>query len=523
VYNAFFGTTGRSLDSYWRESSYGQTWATGNVYGWYTLDALYTCSQPDQMLAAAAKAADADVNFQNYSRLFLVFPTPSGCSFAGLSDVGCPSYSSPGDGTFTASASWLVANNFSSSDQGAKLAVHEAGHGLGLMHSRSRDFGTAALGALGVSGTINEYGDINSAMGLWNFGHYTGSQKLKLGWQRDGSNVLTVQSSGAYTIQPTEVATTGIQTLKVQRGTGNNAWLWMEYRQPVGSYDSTLNSQIFTGALVHYQDSVTGSYTDLLDYTPGTSSFADAALAAGQSWVDPYSDVSLYVQSATPSGVTVAVNYGAVACTQATPSVSALPVNPSVYAGNDVNYTVSVTNNDSAGCSATSFNLGSTLPAGWATTFSASALTLSPGQTASVTMTKSVPAGTSPAVYPVDASAAGTSYTSVASANVTVMAAPPPLYVTPTVSSSYAPRSVVPMTATVLSGANPAAGASVVFTLTKPGGRVTAKTATTGSTGKAAWSYRLGPKDPKGTYSLTVTATYGTQTAAAGPVTFTVQ
>jgi len=533
VSNAFFGTTGRSLDRYWREASYGQTWATGNVFGWYTLDALYSCSQPDAMLAAATKAADADVNFHNYSRVFLVFPNPGGCSFAGLSDIGCASYSSPADGTFTASASWVLADYFGGGDSGPQLLGHEAGHGLGLMHSRSRSFGTESLGALGAAGAIDEYGDINSAMGFWNFGHYTGPQKLSLGWQRSGTNVVTVQSSGTYLLQPTELPSAGVQTLKVQRGTGSSSWIWVEYRQPVGDYDSTLNPEIFGGALIHYQDSITGGYTDLLDYTTGTASFADAALTAGQTWVDPYSNLSLTIQSATSAGLGVAVSYGAAPCTQVNPTVSASPLNPSAYAGTNVNYTVSVTNKDSAGCASSTFGIGSTLPSNWPTLFSTSALTLSPGQSGSVTMTKSIPSGTTPAVYGVNASGADSSFTSSASANVTVMAPPPSpppppppslLYVTPSVgSSTYAPKSVVSMTAIVLSGANPAASASVVFRLTKADGSVTTKSTITDVTGKASWSYRLGPKDPTGTYSLTVTATYGSLTATGGPVTFTVR
>jgi hypothetical protein len=125
--------------------------------------------------------------------------------------------------------------------------------------------------------------------------------------------------------------------------------------------------------------------------------------------------------------------------------------------GSGVNYTVSVTNKDSAGCASSTFSLGSTLPSNWPTAFSTSTLTLNPGQSGSVTMTKSIPAGTSPAVYGVDASGSDSSFTSSTSANVTVMAPAAPLSVTPGVGSSfYATRSVVPMTAIVLSGANPA-------------------------------------------------------------------
>ncbi len=530
VQNAFFGTTGRSLDLFWRESSYNKTWTTGDVYGWFTLDAAYNCTQPDQMLAAAIKAADSTVNFQNYSRVFLIFPKPAGCAYAGLSDVGCSTYTSPADGTFRSSAHWLVADYFSTSDQGAKLLVHEAGHGLGLGHSRSRDFNFDPLGALGSAGTINTYGDINSAMGSWNFGHYTGSQKLGLGWQTGGSNVLTVQSSGSYTIQPTGVATTGAQTLKIQRGTGNSSWLWVEYRQPTGPFNSTLNSQLFKGALIHYQDSnTTGNYTDLLDFTNLTSSFTDPSLAAGQTWVDPYSNLTLSVQSATSAGLTVNVSYGASlnTCTPASPAVTATPINPAGYPGSAVKYTVTVTNKDSGGCLARTFNLGSTLPSAWPSSFSAASVTLGPGQSATSTMTKTSPAATVPNVYAVDASAVASTnmaQTATSNASVTVLAPPPPLYVTPvTDAASYLLGSTVKMTATVLSGANLASGASVVFTLKKANGTTVTSTVTTGTSGQAIWNYLLPLTDPTGVDTVTVKATLSTQSATGGPATFTVQ
>ena len=64
------------------------------------------------------------------------------------------------------------------------------------------------------------------------------------------------------------------------------------------------------------------------------------------------------------------------------------------------------------------------------------------------------------------------------------------------------------MTATALSGSSPAAGAQVTFNMIQAGGGVVSKNVTTDSTGKALFSYRLGPKDPKGTYSVTATITY---------------
>ncbi len=518
-------TTGRSVDDFWRKASYNQTWVTtADVYGWYTLDRVYTCDEYSAMRSAAIAAADADVNFLNYNRLFLILPDPGGCGWAGLGNVGCTTFSSA-DGTVTASTSWMLANDFASRDYGVKLTLHEGGHNLGLMHSRSRDFGLEPLGAIGTTGAYSEYGDPNSTMGYWNFGHYAGYQKQSIGWQ-SASNLQTVQTTGTYSILPTEIGTAAVQTLKVKRGTDNtaNAWLWLEYRQPVDTYDNTLNAQMFTGALIHYQDNNTGTYTDLLDFTRTNTSFADAALALGQTWVDPYSNLSLSITGATANALTVNVNYGPIPCVRNAPTISASPTNPSAYAGASVNYTLSITNNDSLGCPASTFNLSSTLPAGFASAFSVASVALTPGQVSNVTMTKTIPAGTTPAVYPVDASATSVDSANTGTANLTVMAPPPPLTVTAsTNAASYAARSNVTMSAKVLSGANPASGATVVFTLTKPNGTSTTKTATTSTTGTVSWTYKLGPKDPTGTYTVTATATFSPLTTTSAPVTFTVK
>ena len=59
----FFGPT-ESLDSYWREASYGQTWTSGDVFGWFVLDREPSCDSIGAVLEDAIQAADATVDFQ---------------------------------------------------------------------------------------------------------------------------------------------------------------------------------------------------------------------------------------------------------------------------------------------------------------------------------------------------------------------------------------------------------------------------------------------------------------------------
>ncbi|HJY79854.1 MAG TPA: hypothetical protein VKK81_02055 [Candidatus Binatia bacterium] len=72
-------------------------------------------------------------------------------------------------------------------------------------------------------------------------------------------------------------------------------------------------------------------------------------------------------------------------------------------------------------------------------------------------------------------------------------------------------------------GGSAAAGATVTFTMKKADGRRVTGTATAHKKGQTVWSYRVGTNDPAGTYSVTSTAGYNSQTASSTTVNFTVQ
>jgi len=533
VYASYFGT-GRSLDSYWREASYGQTSAKGDVLGWYTLSTSYGCTTNTDFNAMVTEtfnqASGAGVNLQNYTSFSFVAPQYE-CGWSGLASIGAVTTNS-----ITAYWSYINGTNWSNDTVTAALTImHEAGHNLGLNHSNSRAFGSEVLGSLGSAGTVTEYGDGFSAMSNGGSGHYTAPHKVEiLHWL---PNYQVVQSGGTYTIQPLELVTGGVQALKIQRGTGNNAWLWIEYRQPIGNYDidyyrpndpwDPWANQVFSGAVIHYEDSLTTSaHSDLLDFTPTSAyGFYDPALAAGQTWSDPYSNLSISVQSATASGLTVSVAYsGTVSCTHANPSASMSPTNPTVSAGSSVNYTVSVKNNDAPSCPASMFSLVSTQPSGWVGSSSVASLTISPGQSASATLTETVATTAAPGTYAISSSAINGAYTGSATANTTVVSLTSTLTDSTSVSASiYSAPQKVAVTAIVTSGGAPAVGAKVTFTVTKAGGTKVNGNATTDATGKATWSYRISQKDPIGVYSVMNSATYSSQSVTSNGVSFAVQ
>ena len=71
------------------------------------------------------------------------------------------------------------------------------------------------------------------------------------------------------------------------------------------------SSNIYTGALIHYEDPNDLNYpqTLLLDFTPAAApnNFADAVLASGHSWSDPSTALKISVGSATATGLSISV------------------------------------------------------------------------------------------------------------------------------------------------------------------------------------------------------------------------
>jgi M6 family metalloprotease-like protein len=326
-----FGTSGITLNNYWKESSYGLTSATGQVFGPFALSQSYTCDQSDALEAAVLQAAAGSVNFTQFNRVAVVFPV-SECTFGGLGTLGCQTLSNNQFGSFA----WFPIFSYESTYNMPAVIAHEHGHNLGLNHSSTADYGAAALGTLDSSGTLSEYGDPFSVMGMTYqsnggqgiLGQYTAEHKVRIGWMQSGKDYQEVSASGTFTVAPFE-ASSGVRALRIVRDAATGSGIWLEYRQPSGLIDSTFSlmnqpvSNVLTGALIHYDDPNQDSdHTFLIDLNPAATpnNFYDGALTAGQTWTDPYTALRLTVLSATASGLTVSVNYDAQCATAASPT-----------------------------------------------------------------------------------------------------------------------------------------------------------------------------------------------------------
>jgi len=506
-----FGT----VSNHYRESSFGQTWFNGRVFGWYTIAMSKGVCDPYQLANLAdQKANAAGANLSAYSRKLYMFPK-NACTWAGLGNVGGSATKAWANGSF----STLVVG-------------HELGHNYGLYHAQALN---CDVSALGNSCATLTYGDTADMMGNYRAAHFNPFAKEQLGWLNDGVSppIHTAAVSGRYSIEPYSSSSVGPKAIKIPRGTdsgGRKLWYYVEYRQPIGA-DAVLatTGNLTRGVIVRTATEGDGTSSRQLDMSPGTSTtsnyteLADGALAVGQSYVDATAKVTITLASTSTSGATVDVQIGTAAptCTRAAPSLTLSGTTAAVAAGSTLNYTVSLSNRDSSACSASSFNLAKSLPSGWTGTLAASSLSLSPGASVSTTLSVTSSATAGAGSYGIgvgSSSSAGSVHTANASSTYSVASSSSGT-LTETVATdktSYLRGQTVYMSARVLRSGVAVNGATVRFNIRLPNGSVTVLTATTVADGYARSSYKLGRgKAAVGNYTVRADATSGSSAATS--------
>jgi Gametolysin peptidase M11/NPCBM-associated, NEW3 domain of alpha-galactosidase len=466
------------VKNYYLENTFGQTTMSFTVVGWYTIAATNSgCDYTTWGSQAEAQATNAGVNISSYNRIVVVFPSASGCGWTGAGNVGGP-------------RSWI------NGSYALRTIAHEQGHNFGNYHSKANKCDSTTC-------TTVEYGDDRDIMGASGVvGHMNAFQKERLGWLNYGTSpiVQNVTATGQYWIDAYETTLGNTKALKIWNAAANG-YYYVELRNKVG-FDGSLTP----GVTLH--SGVSGiSYQ--IDLDAATSTF-DSTLDVGQVFTDSAMGLSIQTLSVSTTGAAIGVTLTAPPCTTRLPAVS-------LTASSALSYTAKVTNANDSTCPASPFSFAALVPAGWLATFGTpSVASLSPGATASSSMTLSAPAGTA-GTFPftvtgTDGGPAGQTASVTGSVtlvtSLTVMASA-------SASGSGSNRSAS-IFVTTKAGTQAAAGAAVTVVITSPKGVKTTLNATAGADGTVTVKFSLKPKDPSGTYQVQVTANGngGTGTAA---------
>lgn len=366
-----FGT----VNDFYQEASYGQTWLSGDVLGYLTLPIDATCRTNDIDNYGRQAVIDSGIDVSDYDRWVYIYPENTDCGWTGQGTIG----GSP-------------SRAFINGSMTLRTVGHELGHNFGLHHAKDYDCSEGVLTGRCMS---FEYGDTMDIMGKSEVtGHFNAFSKQQLGWiTSSAGEVITAENDGSYQLEPYETLPAGkAKGIKVRRGTDSDTglplWYYLEYRQAIGFDDFLAGKNGITdGVVLHLATENDMQSNLLIDMTPnsGIYDFDDAALLAGTSYTDPDAGVTITTEWADASGASINVSYSGLSCVKANPSLSLLPNESAwVEAGEAVTYKATVTNNDSEGCVTSGYELTALVPSGWAAT--QDNLSLAPGASGTVSL-----------------------------------------------------------------------------------------------------------------------------------------
>lgn len=282
-----FGDT----NAWYRDSSYGALGQTGAVTPWMRVDpptANQCYADSDRTMSQAKASATAlGYDLAAYNNFVVYFPYDgdpgSDCAgYAGWAFVG-------------AQGTWL--NGYLD----RRVTVHEQGHNYGLLHAHS----LLCSGRIDASCEFSDYGNDYDAMGSSNYvGHFSASQKSKLGWM-DG-RVQDLTHGGSTTLSPFESDAVSTQAAVVNVSADRSYWL--EYRQPT-DFDRDLPSSGTDGVMLTMKGEPPSGdgAASILDSRPGDGlGVGSATIRPGESWRSDEGAV-ISVSSISPGGAVVSV------------------------------------------------------------------------------------------------------------------------------------------------------------------------------------------------------------------------
>jgi hypothetical protein len=476
----------QSVDDYYRETSQGQIWFTGEVHGKYTIDFSGDCSAPvtayTDPINAAAAADGVDVS--QFDRRVYVVPY-TGCGYVGLGFIG----TIPSDAVI-----FSCAMN--------DVYAHELGHNLGMSHAATPS---------------GEYGDTTDIMGIGGIGlrHLNSAHQNEMGWRSPTDNIL-ITESGTYDIAPQSLYESQALAPQILRIAipGTDQYYYIAYRRPLG-FDSNLQTFYHNDVTVHRYQGAGG---------PPTKTYLLDHLSVGESFTDAANNIKVSYVNQTPDYATVQIdiNGSTDTCATGTPSVSLSPSGQSGAAGDTRSYTISVTNTDSGSCASSSFALSKAMPTGWTGTLSSSTLSLAPGVSGTATLAVTSAASAVASTYSIGVSVSDSSsaaHTASGSASYTVVqsctAATPSLSLSPS-SQNGDPGSTLGYAVSLVNNDSGACSASTFdLTITSlPGGwngsfSTQDLTLPPGATGTATLSVTSAATSTAGNYTVQLGATDG--------------
>lgn len=139
-----FGTTGSSLNTYWRDASHGKTSATGDVFGWIEMDRQYDCLYRDILVKDVwAAAAKKQIDLTKYDHVILYFQDQ--CGILGQGGICGNTSEILVDGALEPNYYHLMVTAHELGDQlGPQGVIHVANCSLDLASSSIRKAGNEA-------------------------------------------------------------------------------------------------------------------------------------------------------------------------------------------------------------------------------------------------------------------------------------------------------------------------------------------------------------------------------------------
>lgn len=386
--NSLVFTGSNSVAAHMRENSFGKWDIQGKVFNWVTIDVDPTglCDYYGWATKARDAIAASGQSLSGYTNLHYTFPkSSSNCAWGGIANM-------PG------TQSWVLSDYFGYGGN-AGISMHEIGHNYGFHHA-------------GTPGA--EYGDGYDPMSSsYKPTHYSNFNKAKFWF--DPAQITTVSQSGTYTLESIDHTSAGTKMLRVKKAGTTGEYLYLEFRTPEG-FDARLAA-----------DPVMNSITvrQATDYTQISRTTRLAVVPVGSTYTSSTDGVSFTTVSTSTAGAQVRIDFAAIPCVRANPTVTATPSGQWGSAGGSLSYTLAVKNNDSTGCGTSTFAVTPILPVGFIQSPSLS-LNLSPGVQSSVAFSITAPSTATPASYIVTESVKNTASTAnTASASVNYNIASP--------------------------------------------------------------------------------------------------